>query len=99
MQLKNSDQSFFTNNASFGHFNQVSMNSITNCQFSKFQLKFGTINNEEIYYNKRYLHLSFSKYNDTSQKLVYSLETSGTVMRAKISADFDDKCKGSESNR
>ena len=35
-------------------------------------------------YNKRYLPLSSSKYNETSPKLVYSQETSGTVMRAKI---------------
>ena len=32
----------------------------------------GTINNEEKSYNKRYLPLSFSKYNETSPKLVYS---------------------------
>ena len=84
MHLKNSELSFFTNNASFAHFHQVSINSITNWTFSKIQLKFGTINNEEIYYNKRYLHLRLSKYNETSPKLVYSEETSDTVMREKF---------------
>ena len=32
----------------------------------------------------RYLPLSFSKYNETSPKLVYFQETCGTVMCAKI---------------
>ena len=32
----------------------------------------------------RYLPLSFSKYKETSPKLVYFQETRGTVMRAKI---------------
>ena len=72
IHLKNSELSFFTNNASFGHFHQVSMNSITNWTFSKFKVQF--------YYNyqlgkslkKRYLPLSFSKYNETTPKLVYS---------------------------
>ena len=35
-------------------------------------------------YNKRYLPLSFSKYNQASPKLVYSQETSDTVMRTKF---------------
>ena len=44
-----------------------------------------TINNEEKSYNKRYLPLSFfSKYNETSPQLVYSQETSGTVMSVKF---------------
>ena len=43
-----------------------------------------TISNEEKSYNKRYLLISFSKHNKTSPKLVYTKETSGTVMRAKI---------------
>ena len=43
-----------------------------------------TINNEEKSYKKRYPLLTFSKYNETSPKLVYTKETSGTVMRAKI---------------
>ena len=32
----------------------------------------------------RYVPLSFSKYNETSPKLVYFQETRGTVMRTKI---------------
>ena len=43
----NSELSFFTNNASFGHFHQVSMNSITNCTFSNFRYNSRTITNEE----------------------------------------------------
>ena len=31
---------FFTNNGIFGHFQQVSMNSMKNCTFSKFQVQF-----------------------------------------------------------
>ena len=34
--------------------------------------------------NKRYLPLSFSKYNETSPKLVYFQETRGTVISEKI---------------
>ena len=45
----------------------------------------GTINNEEKRYNKRYLPLSFSKYNETSPKLAYSEEANGIMMRAKFS--------------
>ena len=47
-------------------------------------LRMTSVNNEEKSYNKRYLPLSFSKYNEASPKLVYSEETSGTVMRAKF---------------
>ena len=43
-----------------------------------------SVNNEEKSYNKRYLPLSFSKHNQASPKLVYSEETSSTVMRAKF---------------
>ena len=60
------------------------MNSITNCTFYKFQLQLWKSNNEEKSYNKRYLPISFSKYNETSPKLFYFKETSGTVMHAKI---------------
>ena len=45
--------SFFTNNASFGHFYKVSMISITICTFYKFQVDSATINNEQKSYNKR----------------------------------------------
>ena len=47
---------FFTSNASFGHFHQVSINLI------KISYR----------YNKSYLPLSFSKYNETNPNLVYS---------------------------
>ena len=73
MHFQNSKLGFFTNNASCGHFHQVSINLIT----------------ISYRYNKSYLPLSFSKYNETNQKLVYSYETSGTVMHA---TDFDAKC-------
>ena len=43
----------------------------------------GTINNEGKSYNKRYIPLSFFRYNEISQ-LVYYKETSGTVMHAKF---------------
>ena len=52
--------------------------------FQNFRYNSGNINNEGKSYNKRYLPLSFPKYNQTSPKLVYSQETSGTVMRAKF---------------
>ena len=42
------------------------------------------VSNEQNSYNKRYLPLSFSKHNEASAKLVYSEETSGTVMREKF---------------
>ena len=50
--------------------------------FPIFRYNSGTISNQEKSYNKRYLPLSYSKYNETSPKLVYSYETSGTVMHA-----------------
>ena len=60
------------------------MNSITNCIFYKFQVQLWKSNNEEKSYNKRYPSISFSKYNETSPKLVNSEQTSGTVMHAQI---------------
>ena len=47
MHFQNSKQSFLTRNASFGHFHQVSMNSITKCPFSKFQVQLWIIKNEK----------------------------------------------------
>ena len=38
----------------------------------KFRYNSETINNVEVSYNKRYLPLSFSKYNETRQKLLHS---------------------------
>ena len=52
--------------------------------FWNFRYNSWTISNEEKSYNKRYLLISFSKHNKTSPKLVYTKETSGTVMREKI---------------
>ena len=40
--------------------------------FTNFRYNSATINNQEKSYNSRYLPLSFSKYNETSPKLVYS---------------------------
>ena len=40
--------------------------------FENFRYNLGNITNEEKSYNKRYLPLSFSKYNKTSPKLLYS---------------------------
>ena len=40
--------------------------------------------NEEKSYKSKYLFLRFSKCNETSPKLVYFKETSGTVMHGKI---------------
>ena len=53
MQFQTSKLSFFTNNASFGHFYKVSMISITICTFYKFQVDSAIINNEQKSYNKR----------------------------------------------
>ena len=99
MHFQNSKLSFFTNNASFGHFHQVSMNSITNCTFSKFRYNFATINNEEKSYNKRYLPLSFSKYNRDKSKVSLFLRDQRYSDAWKISTDLDAKCKGSESRQ
>ena len=52
--------------------------------FRNFRYNSITITNEEKSYNKKYLLLGFSKYNKTSQNLVYSEETSDTVMHEKI---------------
>ena len=59
-----------------------------NSTLSKFQVQFWTIKNQEKIYNKMYVPLSFSKYNETSQKLVYSQETSVTGMHAR----YQDRC-------
>ena len=77
MHFQNSELSFLTKNASVGHFQQVSMNFITISTFQNF-------NNGEKSDNKRYRPLSFSKYNKTSPKLIYSEETTGRVMDAKF---------------
>ena len=52
--------------------------------FQNFRYNTIAINNEEKSYNNRNLPLSSSKYNKTSPKLVYSQDTSGTVMHEKI---------------
>ena len=52
--------------------------------FWNFRYNSWTISNEEKSYNKRYLLISLSKHKKTSPKLVYTKQTSGTVMRAKI---------------
>ena len=52
--------------------------------FWNFRYNSWTISNEEKSYNQRYLLISFYKHNKTSPKLVYTKETSGTVMREKI---------------
>ena len=52
--------------------------------FWNFRYNSWTISNEEKSYNKRYLLISFSKLTETSPKLVYTKETIGTVVRAKI---------------
>ena len=52
--------------------------------FPNFRYKCRTISNEEKSYKSKYLFLRFSKCNETSPKLVYFKETSGTVMHGKI---------------
>ena len=52
--------------------------------FPNFRYKCTTISNKEKSYKSKYLFLRFSKCNETSPKLVYFKETSGTVMHGKI---------------
>ena len=52
--------------------------------FEIFTYNSGTVSNQEKSYNKRYVAISFSKYSETSPELVYSWETSGTVIHAKF---------------
>ena len=52
--------------------------------FWNFRYNSWIISNEEKSYNKRYLLISFSKLNEKGPKLVYTKETSGTVVHAKI---------------
>ena len=67
--------------------------------FQNFRYNSIAINNEQKSYNKRYLPLSSSKYNETSPKLVYSQETSSTVMREKIQLILMQNAKVMNQNR
>ena len=67
--------------------------------FQNFRYNSIAISYEEKSYNKRYLPLSSSKYNETSPKLVYSQETSATVMCAKSQLILMQNAKVMNQNR
>ena len=67
--------------------------------FQNFRYNSIAINNEQKSYNKRYLPLSSSKYNETSPKLVYFSRDQRYSDACKNSTDFDAKCKGYESKQ
>ena len=67
--------------------------------FQNFRYNSIAIKNEQKSYSKRYLPLSSSKYNETSPKVVYSQETSGTVMHAKIQLILMQNAKVTNQNR
>ena len=86
---------FFTKNASFGHFYQVSMNSITISTFSKFQVQLTMRQKvqQEVFPAKLF------QIQPDKSKLSLFLSDQRHSDACKISTDFDAKCKCSESRQ